>query len=165
MQTTVTLRPPFEYSWWVILIGIAVAALGLFLLIRALYKIFYKGKKPKDEQKPLEYKKPIPQRLLIIKKKYIARINKLRDDYGKEGMSKRDAYIKLSFIIRKYVHEATGIDVEKCTLTDVKSMGIRHLDKLMEEYYVPEFAEDNRTDSRDFVTSCNTAVGVISKWS
>ena len=107
----------------------------------------------------------MPQRLLIIKKKYIARINKLMDEYGKQELSKRDAYIKLSLIIRKYVHEATGLDVEKCTLTDVKGMGIRHLDKLMEEYYVPEFAEDNRTESRDFVTSCKTAVGVISKWS
>ncbi len=166
METTVTLRPPFEYSWWVVAIGIALTALGLFLLIRALYKIFYKKKEPKavEEQKPAEYKKPMPQHLFIIKKKYIAGINKLRTQYEKEELAKRDAYLKLSLMIRGYVHEATGIDVEKSTLNDVKKMGIRHLDKLMEEYYVPEFAEENRSENRDFVTSCNTAVGVIREW-
>ena len=166
METTVTLRPPFEYSWWVILIGIVLAALGLFLLIRALFKIFYKKKTPKQEApKPEGYRRPMPQHLFIIKKKYIAGINKLRSEYEKENLTKRDAYLKLSLMIRGYVHEATGIDVEKCTLNDVKTMGIRHLDELMEEYYVPEFAEENRAKSRDFVTSCNTAVGVIREWS
>ncbi|RKM58120.1 hypothetical protein D6853_00870 [Butyrivibrio sp. X503] len=166
METTVTLRPPFEYSWWVIAIGILLAALALFLLMRALYKIFYKKKEPKKEEpKPEGYKRPMPQHLFIIKKKYIAGISKLKTQYEKDNLSKRDAYLKLSLMIRGYVHEATGIDVEKCTLTDVKKMGIRHLDKLMEEYYVPEFAEGNRSENRDFVTSCNTAVGVIREWS
>ncbi len=165
METTVTLRPPFEYSWWVFAIGIALAALALLLLIWGLYKIFYKKKAPKvKEPMPEGYRKPIPQHLFIIKRKYIAGISKLKNDYEKEKITKREAYLKLSLMIRGYVHEATGIDVEKCTLNDVKGMGIRHLDKLMEEYYVPEFAEDKRAEGRDFATSCNTAVGVIREW-
>ena len=39
------------------------------------------------------------------------------------------------------------------------------LDELMEEYYVPEFAEDEKAKDKDFAESCNKAVGVIKAWS
>ena len=39
-----------------------------------------------------------------------------------------------------------------------------HLDKLMEEYYVPEFAEDGRPISKELSESCEIAMGVIRTW-
>ena len=39
METTVTLRPPFEYSLWVLLVGIAIFAAFLFAFIWVLSKI------------------------------------------------------------------------------------------------------------------------------
>ena len=38
----------------------------------------------------------------------------------------------------------TGINVENFTIKEVKAFGIKKLDVLMEEYYVPEFAEDEK---------------------
>ena len=58
-----------------------------------------------------------------------------------------------------------GINVETATIRDVKKLGIKHLDKLMEEYYVPEFAEEEKAEKKDLSASCNTAIGVIRSWS
>ena len=63
------------------------------------------------------------------------------------------------------MQEATGINVENYTKAEIKVFGIKHLDNLMEEYYVPEFAEDEKAQNRDFANSCNTALGVIRTWS
>ena len=63
------------------------------------------------------------------------------------------------------MHEVTGINVENFTLREVKAFGIKKLDTLMEEYYVPEFAEDEKAQDKDFLQSCNRAMGVIKAWS
>ena len=63
------------------------------------------------------------------------------------------------------MHEATGLNVENYTKSEIKAFGIRQLDRLMEEYYIPEFAEDERARDKDFVSSCNKALGVVRAWS
>ena len=48
METTVTLRPPFEYSLWVFLVGIVIFAAFLFAFIWVLTKILGIEKQESD---------------------------------------------------------------------------------------------------------------------
>ena len=163
MVTSVTLQEPFEYYWWVILIAaiLAVAALAIVLyVLNKYFHIFSAFKKKKSI-----IKTPPPKYLYQIKEDYAAKLQNLAIAYGNRTMDKRTAYQRLSLLIRGFVKEATGINVENYTKAEIKGFGIRHLDNLMEEYYVPEFAEEERAQNRDFVNSCNIALGVIRTWS
>jgi hypothetical protein len=100
-----------------------------------------------------------------MKQDYMGRVGSLLNAYNAGTLSKRDGYQRLSAIIRSFIHEVTGINVEAFTVKEVRAMGIRKLDILMEEYYVPEFAEDEKALDKDFAASCNVAMGVIKSWS
>ncbi len=165
MVTTVKLQPPFEYSRWVLLISAFALALAVTLLIFSLVKI--NAMREKRVKKPQVYRPPVmtPQMLLRIKGQYVERVQAICDKYGRQVITKRDGYQELSAVIRGFVHEATGINVENLTKAEVKALGIRKLDQLMEEYYVPEFAEDEKAREKDLLLSCNTAMGVIKAWS
>ena len=67
-------------------------------------------------------------------------------------------------LIREFVCDATGIHVENYTVKEIKALGMKKLDMLMAEYYVPEFAEDGRPISKELSESCETAMGVIRTW-
>ena len=164
MVTTVELQDPFEYSWWVYVIAAVILAAALALLIYVFSRVI----------KALRVKRPVPpvarhirltpERLAKLKQQYIAQVHDIMVAFTAGRIDKRDGYQKLSAVIRSFVHEVTGINVENYT-REVKAMGIRMLDTLMEEYYVPEFAEDERGKDKDLVKSCQTAMGVIRSWS
>jgi len=165
METTVTLRPPFEYSLWVFLAGIIIFVFFLAVFIWTLQKITKREKKQSDPESVKENKFSINSGYrYIIQQKYIAQIRMLNNDYKNDKISQREGFQRLSLLIRGFIHDVTGINVETATLHDVKKLGIRHLDVLMEEYYVPEFAEDGRAIAKEFSESCETAVGVIKTW-
>lgn len=164
METTVTLQKVFEYSWWVVVVAAVIAAIAAVLVIYSIVVFIKANRKPKTSGAPKVRNLP-PQFLYVVKGKYVNELQKLLGKYSQNRIGKREAYQKLSVIIRKFVHEATGINVENYTAKEVKALGIRNLDQLMEEYYVPEFAEDERAEEKDFVSSCNTAAGVIKSWS
>jgi hypothetical protein len=163
MVTTVTLQAPFEYSWWVPLLALAFAVGGgvcIFFFARMLKKYLPEAKKNAPRIKTLT-----PQELFILKRKYEGQLQGLLRTYAGNQIEKREAYQDLSMLIREFVRDATGIHVENYTVKEIKSLGIRRLDMLMDEYYVPEFAEEFRATHKDFNASCNTALGVIRTWS
>ena len=163
MVTTVSLQQPFEFYWWVVLLAIAmvagVVAIVLYV-IKKLFKIefFHKKKNP-------ALRIPPAKKLFEIKNDYTAQMERLAATYANKQMDKRAAYQKLSLLIRGFVHDATGLNVENFTKSEIKAFGIKQLDRLMEEYYIPEFAEDERSMDKDFLSSCNKALGVVRAWS
>ncbi len=164
MVTTVKLQNPFEYSWWVILVAVIVFLIAAALLAYAVYKFIENIRR----MKPVKYKgvkkRITPELLFNLKRDYVAQIDGLVNEYNSGKISKRDGYQDLSQIIRKFVHEVTGINVETLTKKEIKALGIRHLDNLMVEYYVPEFAEDEKAEEKNLVQSCQRAMGVIKSW-
>ena len=165
MVTTVKLQNPFEYSWWVVLIAAIVLAAALFALIYAL-RMIIRNREKKISQMPAARKLILtPEVLRRIKGQYVGMVQSISERYSRGLLSKRDGYQELSLVIRGFVHEVTGINVENFTVKEVKAMGIRKLDVLMEEYYVPEFAEDEKAKEKDLSASCNVAMGVIKSWS
>ena len=163
MVTTVTLRPPFEYYWWIILIAAVIGVVALFLLITALFRIIKIYIREKNAGKPV-IKKPTRRELAIIKKDYTGRLSALAAAYNSKSIDMRNAYQRLSIEIRGFVAETTGINVDNYTKSEIKAIGIVPLDKLMDEYYIPEFGEDERSRGRDFMASCNRTLGVVKSW-
>lgn len=164
METTVTLQHAFEYSLWVILLGILVFLIALVLFVRAVKKI----KKQKRESCPnsvmREYR-PAPARVVMdAKTRYTLQIKRIMDEYNAKDITKREGYQRLSLIIRGFVHETTGINVEKYTLSDIQTLGMPGLNTLISEYYLPEFAQDDMAAYSGLWTSCNRTIGVINQW-
>lgn len=164
MVTTVTLQHPFEYSLWVFalaLLLVVVFAVGAFFFVRDFLKLI-----PKKEKTDLpKIKRLTPQELFALKREYEGQLQGLLRTYAGNQIEKREAYQDLSMLIREFVCDATGIHVENYTVKEIKALGMKKLDMLMAEYYVPEFAEEFRAKNKDFNTSCNTALGVIRSWS
>ncbi len=141
-----------------------ILAIALGLLIAALVQYLkYREKKEKAVRPVRRFM--TPQLLAFIKNQYAGKLRNLQNEYSQNMISKREGYQRLSLLIRGFVHEVTGINVENYTKKEIQAMGIKKLDMLMEEYYVPEFAEDEKARNKDFNASCNTAMGVIGSWS
>ena len=163
MVTTVKLQNPFEYSFWVILAAGILVFFAAALFIGFIIKIICIRSMKRKKQ-------PYPERaigeatVMGLKGHYIRCVQDINYRYGIKNLSLRDGYQELSAVISEFVHAATGINVENLTAAEIKAMGIDKLDKLMEEYYVPEFAEDEKISGKDLSKSCNTAVGVIRSW-
>lgn len=165
MVTTVKLQNPFEFSWWVILVTALFLAAALAIATYLIIKLIKSRPEKKKAQKPAPVRVMTPALLFAIKNQYLGKVMTLQKDYNAQKLDKREGYQKLSLLIRGFVHEVTGINVENYTKKEIKAMGIVKLDALMEEYYVPEFAEDEKARNKDFKVSCDRAMGVIRSWS
>ena len=126
MVTTVSLQPPFEYYWWVDLIAVLLATACIAVLvyvIRKLLKIegLIKGKNPAIHVPP-------PKKLYEIKNDYTDQMERLAATYANRQIDKRAAYQRLSLQIRGFVHEATGLNVENYTKSEIKAFGISWTD-------------------------------------
>ena len=148
------------------MIALVLGAIALTAIVFFLIKVFGILRKQKAASRPAARKIAMsPDMIYRVKNQYIGRVQALLNNYTQNKVDKREGYQQLSALIREFVHEVTGINVENFTIKEVKAFGIKKLDVLMEEYYVPEFAEDEKAKDRDFAESCNKAVGVIKAWS
>ena len=163
MDTTVTLQPPFEYYWWLILVGIVFLAGAIVLFLMAINRLSA-TRQPKKKKTAPVIKRPDQRNLTMIKDKYTKQIQALLTSYQRKQITKRDGYQRLSLLIRGFVTDATGINVENYTKTEIKGFNIKSLDSLMDEYYIPEFGEKERSRNREFGVSCNKTIKVIKTW-
>ena len=162
METTVTLQAALGYSWWLYLISAVLLVAAIVVFLNALKT--HQEAQQADGVKEIKVKTPAPRSVLNAKNKHLAQINALLNEYKAGSITKRTGYQRLSLIIRSFVHETTGINVENCTLREIESLGIQGLNELMKEYYVPEFGEDRRSQNADLSKSCKKTMGVISSW-
>ena len=165
MVTTVKLQPPFEYSWWVLWGTFILMAIALTILVLTIKKAMEIRKKNSAMSPAARKVVMTPEILRAMKKQYVDRVQRITVSYENGAITKRDGYQELSAVIRGFVHEVTGINVENLTRAEVRALGIRKLDLLMDEYYVPEFAEEEKALEKDLLLSCRTAMGVIRSWS
>ncbi len=150
MQVTTELRPLFSYS---ILYIVFTIILIIFVLILTKYM------KKKELQKELAI--PSHKDLLVIKRKYLAKIDELINNFNSKKLSSRKAYQELSSIIRNFIFEVTNIQVQNYTLKDIASINMPVLYQLVSEYYSPEFA---RISKGNIALSISKTRMVIEKW-
>lgn len=155
MQTSVKLQEPFSYSAYYIIIILVL------ILIITIYFLVSRIQNGKSKKKVIQIKQVAPKDRDSIKQKYIEQLNKLEEKINKNEISTRDAYKELSSIIRFFVYELTGIQVQNYALKEIKELNMPILYELIKEYYTPEFA---RKYLGDIKSSIGKTRKVIEKW-
>lgn len=150
MSSQDLLMPMFSYSLFPILLLIIIIGIMVFFLV-----------KPKKKDKEPVIVKPPTKNLFEIKDRYLKKINNLEQEIIEEKIANRNAYIKLSMIIRHFIYEVTQIKVQNYSLQEIIKVNIPPLTALVEEYYNPEFAKESKGEIHN---SLKKTREVIDKW-
>ena len=124
----VRLNLPMEYSLEIVLVIFEI------IIILMLFYIFF-----------TYYWSPILSYFLKpnvshAKYTFLKKLASLYKEANKKTSNNRILYFKLSKIIREFVKKSTAINVVSLSKSEIKKLNIYALDKLMEEYYPPEFS-------------------------
>ena len=153
MQIDVNLKAPFSYSWIPIIILLVVLLLPfLYLLLKKLGVFNLK------KNNILNF---TAKDINGIKYKYLSKLNDLELSLNDKRITSRKAYQELSVLIRLFVYELTGLEVQSCTLKDIKKLNIPVLYELIKEYYDPEFSKISKGNIK---ASIEKTKEVISRW-
>lgn len=153
MQTDVTLQPMMSFMKQPIII---ILLLGLFFTaLFFVLPLFRRKKKAKTVTKP------VIRNMDDAKPRYIGKLSILAGKYQSGACTTREAYLKMSDLIRSFVQEATGINALNMSLSDVRRMSMPALEKLMEEYYSPEFSSESKGD---VLQSIDKTIKAIEAW-
>ena len=146
------LEEPFRYSWNLvyILLGLIVLLIIGYLLIR--FSPFFSKLFNKFFRKAI-----VPG----FKSRYLRQLEKLKILVDRNEISNRNAYLKLSSIIRGFIEKSTGINVLSLSKNEVKKLNMNDLSLLMEEYYPPEFAKESKGN---ILASIERTMEVIKRW-
>ncbi len=143
MKISVDLQEPFAYlPAWVIL-GCALLFAGIVVWIVVRRKL----RESLAAEKRQKVKKIRPEAMPRIKARYVGMLDKTAWDYNRGNIDKREAYQRMSRVIRLFVHRVTGLRVQHRTLSEIRELNIPMLTALVEEYYEPEFARDAQADA------------------
>ena len=137
MKFDVELASPFHYASAYAII----ASLLLAVCVGGLIWVFWR-RKEKNETK-LETK-PAKMDLNLVKRQYLMRLNELVGRMSK--MDSRECYKELSFLMRSFVFDATGVKVTKFVLHEINRNEFPELYDMIAEFYEPEFSQDERGD-------------------
>ncbi len=151
MQVAIELSPMFSYSLLIILIIVVI----IILLI-----IFY-PKKKKNNTTVTNVIIPSEKDIQKIKNKYLTEIKRLAINFNENKISNRMAFQQLSLIIRNFIHEATNIQVQNYTLSEIKQINMPILYELVSEYYDPEFCKISKGNVLQSIAKTKE---VIEKW-
>jgi len=153
MPITVELQDMFSYSPIPFIVILLIVLIPLLVLLIK----FLKSKKKVVDPVP----KPMPVNVHQIKDKYIKMLYNIEAKRHDNKISDRHAFQELSTVIRHFVYDMTGIKVQNYTLEEIGKLNIPNLYYLIDECYIPEFAEDNTTQVYDTI---NKARKVIEEW-
>lgn len=150
MPTSVKLRNMLDYSTAPILIvGVLLLLITLVVVIYILVRVIKSRKnKRKITAKELLWTKPDMNKL---KQEYLARLEKIERTFLEDPTLIRPTYEKMSKLIRNFAYEATGIEVQKYTLYEIRMAKMNSLADLVEEYYEPEFDRISEGDAKESI--------------
>lgn len=147
------------HLWPLILLLILLFAVGLVIFLKSIKKTA-----PKQQVKPVNTVPQFVPNILDkagIKRKYLEVIDKLYTGVESKQINTKDAFQELSAIIRDFIKEVSGVDVTKCTLSEIKKRNIPKIANIISEYYEPEFAFETDDDS---LKAIKKAKKVIEQW-
>lgn len=152
MQTSVKLQEPLAFSYIPLIVFAIVCVIAVLV-----YFFFIREKREKkitfEVQDTIEIKN-----IFVIKDRYIAKIVELDKEIDEGLISLRDAYQKLSMIVREFVYEVTDVTVQNFSLAEIKEAQLPELAKLIEEFYKPEFEAMSEGDVRASVFNAKRVV-------
>ncbi|MBQ7105181.1 MAG: hypothetical protein IJN90_04920 [Bacilli bacterium] len=155
MQIDTELQAPFSYS----IIPIIIVLILLFSPF--IWYFLKKYIKPKTNSNTFNYNFYSRKDIASIKYNYLNKLNILEQNLSNKTITSRKAYQELSSLIRDFVFELTGLEVQTCTLKEIKKLNIPVLFELIKEYYDPEFSKISKGN---ITSSINKTKEVIGKW-
>ena len=156
MDEVYELVKPFEYSIIWLILGIIIL---LSIFCCAIWYFFFKKKSPVESKNIIKFEKP--KNIEDIKTEYLKLIDEVERECQSNKVNYRNSYIRLSSIVRTFVYKATGIEVHKSTLSDIKALNMPSLYNLIREFYTPEFAENTKSN---ILKAINDTRQVIKTW-
>ena len=163
MEFSVDLQDPFLFPpiWTVCAILFAAAAIATVILLYHFFHGRNAFENPLEGLHDLHIRPVSASRLSRFKTQYQKKLQQLSEKQKSGKISERKAYQEMSILIRGFVKDVTGIQVTTCTYTDIKSLNLPALTKLLRTYYEPEFAERSNADFND---SLKDTLEIIKKW-
>lgn len=161
MPISVNLQEMFGYS--ALLTILLVVLVAIPLLVYLFFKL--KGfKLPEKKKKKAEAPKPYVRKRSIqeVKSDYLRQISMIETKYKNNEIDDREAYLRLSTVVRSFVQEMTGIKAVNLTLSEIKELGLPTLADLIAEFYRPEFAYDS--EGADTIRHIADARTVVTQW-
>lgn len=154
MQFHVDLVEPFHYSAvYLIIVGSLLALVFIALLL----VFFWRPRKKVLPTAPIPTLPPLD--LPALKQKYLLELSQLSAETS--HLSSRAGHQKLSLLMRRFVFEATGIDMTKKTLAEIDQQKFPSLHQLIREFYSPEFAAEG---TGDLPTAISRVAEEIKAW-
>ena len=113
MQIDTNLKAPFSYSLVPILCLLLILLLPFIYLLLKRFGVFNRKKKVKEFS---------PKDINGIKYQYLNKLNDLERALDNKEITSRKAFQELSMLIRMFVYELTGLEVQTCSLKEIKKL-------------------------------------------
>lgn len=160
METTVELQRMMRYSKLpIIIVGALLAIVTALIISYVVYRVI---KLIKANRKPtikaILWTKP---NMDVLRAEYLNKLEAVEREFKNNPTAVRPTYEKLSKIIRNFAYQATGIEVQKYSLNEIRGTYLQGLADLIEEFYAPEF---DKISSGDVITSIDKTKRMISAW-
>ena len=139
MHFSVGLQEPFDYAlkFFIIAIVLILLSIILFIVYMKLTKKDFTGVAEKI------------RRLFLgrTRRKYLRQIDDVERYVVNGKKDTKTAHQEMSLIVRRFVHAATGVHVDRLCYTEIKRLKKKPLTDLVREFYEPEFAEYTEADT------------------
>lgn len=160
MDSQVNPYGPIMYSGLpIVILLLLILVLGVIVLV-----LLIRGRKDDTVQNEVF----MPRRHWItesdkgrVRALYLEKLSDLERRLRGGEITFRPAYQELSVTIRDFVKDISGIDLTKCTLSELKLKNVPVVSSLIETYYEPEFAVETDDDVYKAIFDART---VIERW-
>ena len=126
MKYSIDLQSPFAFSPYWYALGIALIVLALLLRF-GFNRLF-------------AVKMDSPFRIDKLRRDCLRQVDKIENAYAKKEIDSRSVHQQMSQVVRRFVHDVTGLETETMVLEDLRTLGRPELTELIREYYEPMFA-------------------------
>lgn len=161
MSISVSLQDPLSYSTDLLFILLVAVIVPIIIIVLVRLILSKPPMKTQKKVKPAPVEKPASN-MDRLRQKYLIKIDAVDRDYQDCKIDERESYIRLSSIVRNFVHEATGVNTQNLTLSEIERLSMPALHGLISVFYRPEFAYE--TGDIDVAASFNDARRVIREW-
>ena len=138
-----------------------LAIIVVTLLIIALFIIKIIKNKRAGKKNTIKEIMWVESNIDKLRQEYLAKLMQIEMEFDADPTQIRPAYEKMSNLLRDFVYRATGIEMLKYTLSEIRRTDYKNIADLIEEYYQPEF---DKISAGDVKASIEKTRGVISKW-
>lgn len=109
-----------------------------------------------------------PADLRVLKVKYAGLIDEVEAEFREGRYSERAVASRLSLLLRFFAHEASGVDAQVMTLSDLRAARVPAVTSAVEAYYPPAFrpvSDQDAESEADPEAALDTAREVVRSWS